>query len=767
MRLAAIEIRDFRSIYRDDITGALSLDLAPGMNTLVGLNNCGKSNVLRAVSLALDPHHPFDPEIDAPGPRPFALPIITLRFEADDSRADDKSVLDAALEYERGLGSTTTHAEHGTVALEVAFQPTADGPRRRERLLTPAGLTPSTEDDAERLGAALARLRSAVRFVLISSGESIASVLEGNFREILHSVVRERLQTEFSAADQSRQDYVSGLQEHLLAPLRDRLTEDVQRLFPEIFGIRLSPDVPSIERTLSNVGVHLEDLVATPLDQKGTGVRAGVLVAMLGYLALNATKAMVFAIEEPESFLHPAAQEDLRDRLEALAQSDDVSLLVTTHSPYLVSRSSKGRVYCLAKDTDGRTRIAQAAPGDTPHASLIGDLFRQSSLEELLARATNLPDGAQGILLVEGEGDEFCLKTAASVVGRPDLIDGIHVQPAGSASKVVAQAVIARAATDRPVMVLLDNDEAGKDALKTLTSDKFRFQKNSQVISYATVFPPDERDFPYEAEDVFSPEIIQALIDEHGEAILAGKGRRPDGEWHFDLDQSAKGLLPSHLESQLLPKHVERWIELILLIRDKLGLPTNGETAAAIVAAAPEPPAASSYGGSTLIVTDDRAYPRYQASSALLLNADVDLPADLTHVGFYVGGAIQPEIASVVADYTGLFLSEMTAAQLRSSAQPVDQRAADLIDDIVRSDPSLAQRTHRLLLLSDAADPSTLTLSAPVKNTKQHAGRPLAWAVGSRVLRTTSLAQGPATTDELDDFELGGQTEVPSDGATA
>src|SRR4051812_38687368 len=124
MRLARIEVRDFRSIFLDDSGQSLALDLGHGMNTLVGLNNCGKSNVLRAVSLALDPHHAFQPRIDAPGPRQFALPIINLRFLADGGRSEEREVLEAADEYERGLGGTEpTLASQGEVALQVAFRP--------------------------------------------------------------------------------------------------------------------------------------------------------------------------------------------------------------------------------------------------------------------------------------------------------------------------------------------------------------------------------------------------------------------------------------------------------------------------------------------------------------------------------------------------------------------------------------------------------------------------------------------------------------------
>ncbi len=753
MRLTRIEIRDYRSIFLDDSGEPLVLDLASGMNTLVGLNNCGKSNVLRAVSLALDPHHPFDPEFDAPGPRPFALPIITLRFQAEGARDDEQAVLQAAADYEAGLGASTTYAAAGTVVFEVAFQPTADGPRRRERLLTPDNATASTDQDFERLATAVAKLREAVRFVLISSGESIASVLEGNFREILHSVVRERLHQEFADADQSRGDYVRGLQDSLLAPLRDRLADDIGKLFPEIDAITLSPDVPSIERTLSNVGVELEDLVATPLDQKGTGVRAGVLVAMLSYLSLNATKGMVFAVEEPESFLHPAAQEDLRDGLETLAASTDVTLLVTTHSPYLVSRSNRGRVFCLAKDNKGRTRVGQSATGDTPHASLIGDLFRPSSLEELLARASGVPDGTKATLIVEGPGDLACLQLAAGIVGRPDLLDGMYIQPAGGASKTVTQALLARAATDLPVYVLLDNDEPGKEAQKLLTS-KFGFQKNSEVATYAAVFPQHERDFRYEAEDLFDSDVLQTFVDTHGEAVIDGKERRPDGEWHVDLNQSAKELLADHLETFVRPEHVRRWIDLIVLLRERLGLDGQGTTDE-ILAAAPDVPivSPSHEPGSTLIVTDELAPARYRSDGVLILDADIDLPADIDHVGFYAEAAIQPEIPTVIADYPGLLISEATAAQLSSSGRELDTRAAAIVGKLASSDQALADTTHRLYLLSAPDDPATLTLQASVTNTKERSGRRLAWTVGPKLVRTASLLKQPSTTDELDTYE--------------
>lgn len=502
MRLSRVEINDFRSVFSDEKRGPFAIDLAPGNNTLVGPNNCGKSNVLRAIALALDPNARYDPLVDNPGPRAFAHPVITLRFEVETDSPTDERIVESAKDYERLLGANSTFAERGEVYLRVTFEPSSSGPRRRETLLTPNHATPTQAEHFDAMDEAIDDLRERVRFVLINSGESIKSVLEGNFREILHSVVRDKLADHFDAADDSRTAYLDGITESLLKPLRDRLESDLGELFPEIEHAILTPSVPTIEQTLSDVNVSLEDLVVTPLSEKGTGVRGGVLVAMLSYLATNATRHMILAVEEPEAFLHPASQEDLRDRLDQIAMQPDVTLLVTTHSPFVTTRSEEGRVFGLAKDRDGRTRIGESVSGDDDHSRLVGALFRDSTFEDLLKSASDLPAAAEGILLVEGDGDRLSMELATRVVGRPDLLDGIHIRAAGGATKLVASAVIARASTDKPVLVLLDNDENGKRARDTLVGSTFGFQNRKEVVTYAEVFPKDQRNFPYEAEDL-------------------------------------------------------------------------------------------------------------------------------------------------------------------------------------------------------------------------------------------------------------------------
>ena len=752
MRLELVEIRDFRSIFVDDAGQPFRLELASGANTLVGLNNCGKSNVLRAISLAMDPNHPFREEEDQPGPRPFSLPVITLGFRGDPGVPDDAAVLEAAEAFELASGCLPgrTRAGRGEVALRVSFVPGSEDVRREEAVLTEVPSRAADTSQQHHRETTLARLRDAVRFVLISSGESIESVLEGNFREILHSVVRERLRQEFDTAEQARQDYISGLQDSLLRPLRERLAADVGGMFPEIDGIHLSPDVSSIERTLSNVGVSLDDLVSTPLAGKGTGIRGGVLVAMLSYLALNTTKSLVFAVEEPEAFLHPSAQEDLRDHLEQLASAAGVSLLVTTHSPFTVTRAPTGRVFCLAKDNQGRTRVAESAPGDADHAPLVGGLLREEALEALLESVAALPAGARALVVVEGDGDRFCLQLTARLLRRPDLLADLCIRPTGGAIKMIAESIIAKAAVNVPIVVVVDNDDSGTHARSTLTGKTFGFDKK-QVFTYAQVFDQKWQSFPVEAEDLFAPELMAGFVDAHGQSVVDGTKRRPDAAFHYDLTLSAKEALTSWLSEHARAEHMEKWVEVLLLIRARAGLPVPDESAAALVAAAPahESTTTKATDGLALIVSGQHDHVRYTERGALVLDPSEQLPTGITHVGFYARG-IQPHVAAIVADHPNLLLTTETAAQLRATEREADARVAAVVEDAVRTERPEAGSSRRVLLLSGPEDDATIVLPQPIKNTKQIHGKPVAWTLSRALVPLPALLTAPATTDELD-----------------
>jgi len=292
---------------------------------------------------------------------------------------------------------------------------------------------------------------------------------------------------------------------------------------------------------------------------------------MLRYLADQSKRSMVFAIEEPEAFLHPAAQEELRDDLESLAERSDVTVLVTTHSPFIVSRDPKAQLMALTKDVEGRTRVVGRASGDEPYAVLLGGLFRESALSEIIDRAARLPTKAKGVVFVEGTTDANYMRIACEKAERSDLVSDLYVVPTGGASKLLLEAALMKMQTPLPVLALFDSDEPGRNALKTLT-DKLGYAKGRETLSYAELFKGTPQDV--EAEDLLPEKLLQRFVEEQGEAIVLAEkiNRKELGRWHYGLTATGKDLIGAFLDAHASAADTQLWLELLVMIRGRLGL---------------------------------------------------------------------------------------------------------------------------------------------------------------------------------------------------
>ena len=330
----------------------------------------------------------------------------------------------------------------------------------------------------------------------------------------------------------------------------------------------------------------MSDVAVTDLADKGTGVRGGLIVAMLQHLATNSKRSIVFAVEEPESFLHPAAQEALCEDLEALADRSDVSLLITTHSPYVISRKPDARVIAVRKEPVGRTVLHKASWGHEPMQDVLGGLFRSSLVVGYLDRAAQAVDGEKGILVVEGETDKSWLRLAAELTGRSDLLDGLTIVApgdglpggAGGATMAVMQALILKSASENPVAILLDNDPDGEECLqlmKRVNSKTKEWGVGKRVFSYRMAIDNADGQFPYEAEDLWPDELHKKFLKKAGEdGVLAERCARPNprGGFHFGYTPKAKPAFAMFLERTAKAKDCDDWVKMLETIRQGMGI---------------------------------------------------------------------------------------------------------------------------------------------------------------------------------------------------
>jgi hypothetical protein len=335
----------------------------------------------------------------------------------------------------------------------------------------------------------------------------------------------------------------------LAATIRDTC----RRVLPEVDDVRIRDDLA--------VEVHDDLGTVLPVPE----IRALVTIGIARHLVERGQPPAAVLVESPEAFLHPAGQEAAAHLLDELADDAGAPVLITTSSPFTIPRVAATQVVSLARDASGRTGLVGAARGHETQARLLGGLLRDGGLAAVLDRVGQVPPGTRGVLLVEGGTDEAYLRLAADRLDRSELLDDVVVRPAGGAMAAAIAAVVLRAETDVPVVVLLDHDEPGRRARDTLVS-RFHFDRTREVLTYADVFegsPPG-----VEAETLFDIGLVRRFVRERGRSASHGERHLHTLE-HVDLTSSGKAAFVSWLEVHADPEHLARWGDLLDLLDER------------------------------------------------------------------------------------------------------------------------------------------------------------------------------------------------------
>lgn len=89
-----------------------------------------------------------------------------------------------------------------------------------------------------------------------------------------------------------------------------------------------------------------------PLSSRGDGFRRITMMSYFEYLAetqrTNGTQQIIFGFEEPETFLHPSAQDSLFDKLKLLTDNG-YQVITSTHSPTIVGNTKRNNIIHISK----------------------------------------------------------------------------------------------------------------------------------------------------------------------------------------------------------------------------------------------------------------------------------------------------------------------------------------------------------------------------------------------------------------------------------
>ncbi|MFH1716140.1 MAG: AAA family ATPase [Planctomycetota bacterium] len=131
-----------------------------------------------------------------------------------------------------------------------------------------------------------------------------------------------------------------------------------------------------------------------PIQKMGAGTRSLALLAILT-LIMRRRKGGILALEEPETFLYPHAQRRVIDECIALASQ----MFVTTHSPFVLERMPVEGVGRIENNAGGLS-WQPLLTANVKQINLYSKRLRQIHCEALMGR---------GVIVVEGDSDRWWL----------------------------------------------------------------------------------------------------------------------------------------------------------------------------------------------------------------------------------------------------------------------------------------------------------------------------------------------------------------------
>lgn len=340
MKIKAFTITNYRSI-----TKAYKVPLDPHLTVLVGKNNEGKSNILKALSgafaiIGLLNHY----SSETVGRR------ILSRFNIKNSH----NLFSWNYNWERDFPVTQQHRKRkGNTVFElhfilsdveqydffktVGYKFNKDLPLRiildKDKV---EFKVPKKSHGGKSFNAKLDKIAKFISSRLDSI--YIPAVRPASLTlSVINSLLNRRLQY-LVLQDQKYKDAIAlieKIQNKAVHNFEKELQETLSLYVSNIVDVKLDYNTLSYQGRSSVDSIEINDGVATSIFEKGEGLQSLISLAIMQKAKVT-KEGITVAIDEPESHLHPEAIRQIRENLLSISKSGQV--IIATHSPILINR---------------------------------------------------------------------------------------------------------------------------------------------------------------------------------------------------------------------------------------------------------------------------------------------------------------------------------------------------------------------------------------------------------------------------------------------
>lgn len=449
MFLVNLKIKNYRSIRE------LDLSFKKGKNIIVGKNNSGKSNIVKAIDLVLGENAPAYYKYENVTMNDFhngqtnqeILIWVQLQREADEALNYDEIYKAFGYKFhaERQWGAAVRHAirtdslNHFFEDLSALMNISEDdvsttyvNPKLRHQQTFESQLNDKFHfayafrayvhdnkvikelrffyregNDTNWVMAFSASVRNELlQSAIIHSFRDPANELRINQWGWFGKLLRASINTD-SPELNTAFETLKGVTNNLFTQLHQELSEsEIKIAFPGTsisFQFNPATKIDIYKSTL----VYVDDGFNSLLQDKGSGIQSAVIIGLFDYYTRNVahSSSSLLAVEEPELYLHPQARRVISNRLDAFVDGGRNQVIVTTHSSEFITTAHESLNIILTRKTDNRTQASNTT-------------FTTARERQLLVKTQNAEMFfADKVILVEG-GDKYIFESICQFYGK-------------------------------------------------------------------------------------------------------------------------------------------------------------------------------------------------------------------------------------------------------------------------------------------------------------------------------------------------------------
>lgn len=362
------------------------------------------------------------------------------------------------------------------------------------------------------------------------------------FGRLMNRAVREMAERDkrFADARAKLEEVVSALNErgrdgeraNELAILEKNIEQELRA-----WGVRVHIEVtpPEIEKLFElGTDVHLDDGVRTTADRKGHGLQRAMMFALLRSWASALRSArtpagtdeisprkqsdsMIFAMEEPELFLHPHAQRRLAASLREIANTAEHQVFLCTHSTHFVDLAHYKEVILISKEDPVAGSQVRQCTDELFSGEDVEDRKKRFHMAEWINPDRGEMFFARRVIFVEGETEKVLIPYVAERQGCVDL--DVSIIDCGAKHNLPLYITIAKA-FEIPYLVIHDEDPLPDPIPEEWNEEKRRekqrtFGLNEQIRALVAA--------PLGSVKMFSPDFERACGVSRSQGAKKGK----------------------------------------------------------------------------------------------------------------------------------------------------------------------------------------------------------------------------------------------------